>query len=256
MASTNKTTNYELSQYIGSDKPTYLGDYNSDMLKIDTGMKANETASTANAGSISTINNNIGTMSSLETTASNLVGAINEVKGTGDTNATNITNVDNKIGDLSNLESVVKTNVVNAINSVIENFNLTSINNFSGNEISVTNGTLRGGSITVASNQEGSLGKIYGVVNITCSGTSSPTISIQTDLRPTSNITINSGVISLNAGTNFIPSYSDLTISTAGVVSFRVWNTNSINNAQYNCVLPACLYFIEDFGDIPVTPSI
>ena len=44
MASTNKTTNYELSQYIGSDKPTYLGDYNSDMLKIDTAMHTNATA--------------------------------------------------------------------------------------------------------------------------------------------------------------------------------------------------------------------
>ena len=41
MASTNKTTNYELSQYVGSDKPSYLGDYNSDMSKIDAGMKAN-----------------------------------------------------------------------------------------------------------------------------------------------------------------------------------------------------------------------
>lgn len=41
MSSTNKTTNYKLSQYIGTDKPTYLGDYNSDMLKIDTQLKAN-----------------------------------------------------------------------------------------------------------------------------------------------------------------------------------------------------------------------
>lgn len=41
MASTNKTTNFELSQYLGSDKPTYLGDYNSDMLKIDAGMHQN-----------------------------------------------------------------------------------------------------------------------------------------------------------------------------------------------------------------------
>ena len=40
MSSTNKTTYYELSQYVGSDKPTYLGDYNSDMLKIDTGLHA------------------------------------------------------------------------------------------------------------------------------------------------------------------------------------------------------------------------
>ncbi len=256
MASTNKTTNYELSQYIGNDKPTYLGDYNSDMLKIDTGMKANETASTANAGSISTINNNIGTMSSLETTASNLVGAINEVKGTGDTNATNITNVDNKIGDLANLESTVKTNVVNAINSVIENFNLTNIENFSGNSISVSNGTLVGGSLTVASNQEGSIAKIYGGLNIRCNGTASPNVSIQTDLRPATNISINSSVICLNGSSNFIPAYSNLEISTAGVVSFRVWNTQSINNAQYNCILTPCIYYIKDFGDIPITPII
>lgn len=41
MSSTNRTTNYKLSQYVGTDKPTYLGDYNGDMLKIDTQLKAN-----------------------------------------------------------------------------------------------------------------------------------------------------------------------------------------------------------------------
>lgn len=54
MSSTNKTTYYELSQYIGTDKPTYLGDYNSDMSKIDTGIhEAEDKATTAsqNAGS-------------------------------------------------------------------------------------------------------------------------------------------------------------------------------------------------------------
>lgn len=35
MASTNKTTVFELSQFIGTDKPSWLGDYNSDMSKID-----------------------------------------------------------------------------------------------------------------------------------------------------------------------------------------------------------------------------
>ena len=47
MSSTNKTPNYDLSQYIGTDKPTYLGDYNGDMLKIDTQMKANADAATS-----------------------------------------------------------------------------------------------------------------------------------------------------------------------------------------------------------------
>lgn len=54
MSSTNKTTYYELSQYIGTDKPTYLGDYNSDMSKIDAGIHgADDKATTAsqNAGS-------------------------------------------------------------------------------------------------------------------------------------------------------------------------------------------------------------
>lgn len=46
MSSTNKTNNYNLSQYIGTDKPTYLGDYNGDMLKIDTQMKNNANSAT------------------------------------------------------------------------------------------------------------------------------------------------------------------------------------------------------------------
>lgn len=40
MSSTNKTVTIELSQYIGSDKPTYLSDYNGDMLKIDNAIAA------------------------------------------------------------------------------------------------------------------------------------------------------------------------------------------------------------------------
>lgn len=54
MSSTNKTTYYDLSQYIGTDKPTYLGDYNSDMTKIDAGIHGAEdkaTTASQNAGS-------------------------------------------------------------------------------------------------------------------------------------------------------------------------------------------------------------
>lgn len=53
MSSTNKTTYYGLSQYIGTDKPTYLGDYNSDMSKIDAGIHGAEdkaTTASQNAG--------------------------------------------------------------------------------------------------------------------------------------------------------------------------------------------------------------
>ena len=39
MASTNKTSNLELSQFLGTDKPAWLTDYNADMQKIDNGYK-------------------------------------------------------------------------------------------------------------------------------------------------------------------------------------------------------------------------
>lgn len=41
MTATNKTANYELSQFVGTDRPTWLVDYNGDMAKIDARMKQN-----------------------------------------------------------------------------------------------------------------------------------------------------------------------------------------------------------------------
>lgn len=58
MSSTNKTTNYDLSQYIGTDKPTYLGDYNSDMNKIDAQMKKNGDAVASAMSTAGTANSN------------------------------------------------------------------------------------------------------------------------------------------------------------------------------------------------------
>lgn len=50
MGSTNKTTGYNLPQWVGTDKPTFLGDMNDAFLKIDEGMSANKgSASTAEA---------------------------------------------------------------------------------------------------------------------------------------------------------------------------------------------------------------
>ena len=40
MSSTNKTSGLQLSQFIATDKPSWLGDYNNDMSKIDVGYTA------------------------------------------------------------------------------------------------------------------------------------------------------------------------------------------------------------------------
>lgn len=44
MGATNETTYYHLSQFVASDKPAWLQDYNGDMTKIDTGIKGALTA--------------------------------------------------------------------------------------------------------------------------------------------------------------------------------------------------------------------
>nr|DAM33415.1 MAG TPA: hypothetical protein [Caudoviricetes sp.] len=41
MTATNHTSNYNLSQFAGTDRPTWLGDYNGDMSKIDAQLKKN-----------------------------------------------------------------------------------------------------------------------------------------------------------------------------------------------------------------------
>lgn len=110
MSSTNKTTYYNLSQYIGTDKPSYLGDYNSDMSKIDVGIhSAVETATTANqtAGSadakITQVTENVEALKSrvgvLEGNVSNLQeknasqdSAINSAKQTAESASTTANN--------------------------------------------------------------------------------------------------------------------------------------------------------------------
>lgn len=56
MTATNGTANYELSQFVGSDRPTWLGDYNGDMSKIDAQLKRNaDDIASALAGGLTSV---------------------------------------------------------------------------------------------------------------------------------------------------------------------------------------------------------
>lgn len=56
MTATNKTENYQLSQFVGSDRPTWLVDYNGDMAKIDAQMKQNaDDIASAAAGGLTSV---------------------------------------------------------------------------------------------------------------------------------------------------------------------------------------------------------
>ena len=56
MAATDHTGNYGLSQFVGTDCPTWLVDYNGDMAKIDAQMKQNaDDIASAVAGGLTSV---------------------------------------------------------------------------------------------------------------------------------------------------------------------------------------------------------
>lgn len=248
MASTNHTTNYNLSQYVGSDKPTYLGDYNSDMSKIDTQMKTNADNNTITDGKIGTLTN------LTTTTQSNLVAAINEVDGNCDTNAGAISTTNTNIGTLANLTTENKTSVVNAINEVnaaVGNFNFVNFDNLT---FTTTTGTIDKNDLKIATNADGSLCKIYGSIRLTgYSPFSTPTIKTDTptSLRPDSDITINGFSKFYQDGTGNITGCDEasITIKTNGDIEIA---SNLLNNNYTRFILAPCIIFVKDFGDAPV----
>ena len=74
MGSTNKTANYDLPQWIGTDKPTWLGDMNDAFLKIDTGMKSNQTEI---SGAVSDAGNALSKATSAEQGVNTLTPIVN-----------------------------------------------------------------------------------------------------------------------------------------------------------------------------------
>ena len=105
MSATNSTTHYGLSQYIGSDEPKYLVDYNGDMDKIDAGIyEAKSAADTAQTGvnnNATAINSLDGAVSALQTSVETLgqatsgntgsINTINELLGSGEPTTQNKT---------------------------------------------------------------------------------------------------------------------------------------------------------------------
>lgn len=61
MASTNKTANFKLPQWVGSDHPTWKGDLNDAFSKIDTTLKENESQNTSTKTIVTSLSQQVGT---------------------------------------------------------------------------------------------------------------------------------------------------------------------------------------------------
>lgn len=241
MASTNKTTHYELSQYVGSDKPTYLTDYNNDMENIDTGIYNAQTKA-----------------DSAYALAETAEGKADNATLTANSALTNAGTANTNIGAMANLTTTDKSSLVGAINEVNYNVGLFNLSVFETPTVTPAFGTTGTNTLSVATNANGSLSKVYGTIqlnDVSGGGTRALGISMTSSLRPSANITINNAgivrILNTNGDVSVIKDF-DITIATNGTITFETNVFNDTLSARF-MIFP-CLYFIKDFGDAP-TPE-
>lgn len=227
MSSTNKTSNYELSQFIGTDKPAWLTDYNQDMAKIDAGIDAAQDTATGADGKADTANNNIGDMSYLSTTAKNtIVAAINEVDGHADGATESATNANTVAQGAKTTAEGVATYL--------------DISNVNATLTATTNGgaTIDEIRFHSAYNAAGTLGKIYGFMQIIKTNSQESTITISdTGLRPTEDFTISDGILLYQFSGSDTPTLfsANLTVKPNGTATFTIpaWTYISSSHTNY-----------------------
>lgn len=231
MSSTNKTTNYNLSQFIGSDKPAWLADYNQDMSKIDAGIASAANSATAADGKADANTAALGDISNLETTAkSSAVAAINEVN----TKA---------ITAQGSADSVGTTASANAEKLVSLQAYL-NISNTVTVPASIVGGSIASNELSATSNSDGSAGFFSGrfVFNNT---SKTSTITLQTPFRPDSAVTFKSIGVIQNSSTNIF-SYADVSIATDGTGTISY--TTSGTGHTIRIIFPSSLQFAKIFG--------
>ena len=108
MGSTNKTTNYELSQFVGLDKPSWLSDYNGDMAKIDTAIKARSVEAGAAQTTADTANGKADALDTRMGTAETNITALQNASTADHTQiATNTANISQNAQDIVQLDAKI-----------------------------------------------------------------------------------------------------------------------------------------------------
>ena len=111
MTASLKTTNYELPIYAETDGYNILGDQNGAMSKIDTALKENADATTAQGGSITALTTQVSNINNTVTVLSNTVET---VKTTADNAASLSATNEQDIGTLDGQVAALETSVTTA----------------------------------------------------------------------------------------------------------------------------------------------
>ena len=255
MSATNTTTNYNLPIFIGSDKPSWLADFNGAMNAIDAQMKTNADA-IATKSPILTFN---------DTTDIELDKTGNVVT------ATLASGVSDKVGRalVTPLSAPAAEQLVaidtNGVQAAVEigsglfndagtlkavDLNLTDITASTSISEQSTTIAYSSGSITAALNADKSIGKLYGNMTLT-GGSNNVNNEFYTGLTVAgtgSEYFITNAGVSWQFSGSYIATINPVSfrISAAGKVYARVYKVNA--NPVVAWFTPS-VYFFKNFGD-------
>lgn len=268
MSATNQTSNYDLPLFIGTDKPSWLGDFNGAMNAIDTAIKGRaddidslttrmtatetvaNTASSNASTALTNASNASSAASSAQTTADNAATAASGAQSTANTALSNAGTAQTT-AETANSSAQSALSLANTNAAAIAKLNLTEFNPVSTSDVTANYGTVTGNNVSVATNTDGSVGKVYGSIRVTGGGNSNDlVVSFPTEFRPTSAITINgvcNRITSTAQGLNNISQVS-MSIATNGTVTVSTPNSTYVTEVIFQFY--ACLLFLKDFGDV------
>lgn len=270
MSATNQTSNYELPLFIGTDKPSWLGDFNGAMNAIDTAIKgraddisslqtrmtATETvanSASSNASTALTNANNAQTSANTaQTTADTANTAAAAAQSTANTALSNATTAQST-ADTAGATATSALTTANLATAEIDKLNLVNFDTFDNSAMTANYGTVSSvSSISVATNSDGSIGKIYGrVAIVTPNTTNDVEVTIaNTRIRPSQQIIITGSTLRnwyINDNINDVAATASIIISTNGTIKLKANCASGVGRVDINAM--ACLLFFKDFGD-------
>ena len=159
MAHTNSTTNYNLPQWVGSDKPTFLGDLNTAFNDIDAQMKTN-------ADGIVAADDKAQNATTLANDAQDDVDAltlrVTTAEGDIANNTTLIGNNTTSINNLTSSIDTINTQLGNKQNTITGAASTVTASNLTASRVLVSDSA---GKITNSSISDTELGRLSGVTS-------------------------------------------------------------------------------------------
>ena len=255
MSATNQTPNYGLPQYIGTDVPSYLGDFNKAMLDIDTAIKGVDNKATSAESSVATANANAsealeiaGTASTkadtAQATATSGQATATQAKNTAETAQSTAETAQATATQAKNTATQAQSDVTKALTDLAK-FNLVNSQKIS----SVTPGSnvesVPDCNLTLVADSSYKVFKLYGRVSVKAIAKGYCEVSFNSNLRPSKQVVMQGCGFAYDYDTGGVGSDAQITIATSGKVTIR---GNCAKNRYGNGMwLLNMLYFLDTF---------